>query len=244
MLRRTVAYGLVVVIVGGILTLLFSWMLATSEPAGYTRPTDFTLQQLSDEAAKFNSVAAQVHNCVTDTSGGTPLDITLTDTAVNSYIRSLPPDQLRQLPSWFSNPQVVFRDGEVVLMGDVYVRGHKAVGSMHMAANVTEDGDLELEMRTTKAGRLPLPDMVSKDTIEHLDHKIAELQARSGGEDGNDRKAQIAEAKLLALTSLRGLLKGEAVTLETRRQKLKLDALEILDGRIHIVGRHVDKPAS
>ncbi|NLX60881.1 MAG: YpmS family protein [Phycisphaerae bacterium] len=242
-MRRAIAYGLVAVIVGGILAVMIGWTLATSEPAGYTRPDDFTAQQLSDEAAKFNAAAARIHNTITDASGGTPLDITLTDAAINGYIRSLPPDQLRQLPSAFDNPQVVFRDGEVVLMGDVYVKGRKAVASMHLAAEVTEDGDLRLEMRTTKAGRLPLPDMISNDTVAHLDRKIEDMQSRGEAAGGDDRRAQVADAKLMALMSLRGLLKGEPVTLETRRQRLKLDALEILDGRIHVVGRNVEKPA-
>jgi hypothetical protein len=244
LVRRVIAYGLVTVMVGGILAVMIAWVLATSEPAGYTRPEDFTPQQLSDEAAKFNAAAARIHNTITDTSGGTPLDITLTDAAINGYIRSLPPDQLRQLPSALDNPQVVFRDGEIVLMGDVYVKGRKAVASMHLAAEVTEEGDLRLTMRTTKAGRLPLPDMISNDTIAHLDRKIAQMQSSGNAAAGGDaRRAQVADAKLMALMSLRGLLKGEPVTLETRRQRLKLDALEILDGRIHVVGRNVEKPA-
>ncbi len=241
MLRRVTAYGLVITIVVVILLLAGGYVLSKAEPPGYTRASDFTPQQISEEAAKFNAAAAKVHNCITDSSGGTPLDITLTDTAINAQIRSRQPAQLDQLPHWLDNPQVVFRDGKIVLMGDLDYKGSRTVASFHLDVGVTDQGDLKLEMAGTRAGLMPLPDMVGEATIGHLDRKIAALGSKIKTVD-NEKKAQRMELELMALTGMRGLLKGEPVTLETRRHRLKLETVQIDDGRIRIVGRRVEKP--
>ena len=240
MLRRVTAYGLVITIVVVILLLAGGYVLSKAEPPGYTRASDFTPQQISEEAAKFNAAAAKVHNCITDSSGGTPLDITLTDTAINAQIRSRQPAQLDQLPHWLDNPQVVFRDGEVVLMGDVNYRGQRTIASFHLDVGVTDEGDLKLEMVKTRAGRMPLPDMVGEATIGHLDRKITTLQGKIKTAD-DQKKAERMELMLMALTSMRGLLKGEPVTLQTRRHRLKLEVVQVNKGRIRLVGRRVEK---
>ena len=241
MLRRSIAYGLVTAIVALILFVAVSYVLSTATPPGYTRASDYTPQQISDEAAKFNAQAAKVNNCLQDTSGGTPLDMTLTDAAINAQIRSLPPSQLARLPAWLSNPQVVFRSGKIVLMGDIDYKGRRTVASFHLDVGVTEQGDLELEMAGTRAGRMPLPDMVGESTIGRLDRKIAALELKIKTAK-NEKKTQRMELEQLALTGMRGLLKGEPVTLQTRRYRLKLETVQIDDGRIRIVGRRVEKP--
>ena len=178
MLRRVTAYGLAIMIVVAILLLAGGYALSKAEPPGYTRVSDFTPQQISKEAAKFNAQKAKVFNCLQDASGGTPLDMTLTDSAINARIRSLPPAQLEQLSGWLDNPQVVFRDGQVVLMGDVNYRGRQTIASFHLDVGVTDEGDLKLEMVKTRAGRMPLPDMVGEATIGHLDRKITALKSK------------------------------------------------------------------
>ncbi|NIA22427.1 MAG: hypothetical protein GWP05_10790 [Anaerolineaceae bacterium] len=241
MLRRSIAYGLVIAIVALILFVAVSYTLSTAKPPGYTQAGDYTPQQISDEAAKFIAAAAKVNNCLQDTSGGTPLDMTLTDAAINARIRSLPASQLARLPAWLSNPQVVFRGGQVVLMGDIDYQGSRTVASFRLDVGVTDQGDLELEMAGTRAGRMPLPDMVGQVAIDHLDRKIAALEPKIKTAD-NKKRAQRMELELLALTGMRGLLKGEPVTLQTRRHRLKLETVQIDDGRIRIVGRRVEKP--
>jgi len=241
LLRRVTAYGLVITIVVVILLLAGGYVLSMAEPPGYTRASDYTPQQISEQAAKFNTQAAKVVNCLQDSSGGTPLDMTLTDSAINAQIRSLPPSQLKQLPGWLGNPQVVFRDGEVVLMGDVAYKGRRTIASFHLDVGVTDQGDLKLEMVKTRAGRMPLPDMVGQATVGHLDRKISTLEAKIKATD-NEKKAERMELELMALTSMRGLLKSEPVTLQTRRHRLKLETVQIDDGRIRVVGRRVEKP--
>ena len=241
MLRRVTAYGLAITIVVLILILAGGYVLSKAEPPGYTRASDFTPQQISQQAAKFNAQTAKVVNCLQDSSGGTPLDMTLTDSAINARIRSLPPSQLKQLPGWLSNPQVVFRDGEVVLMGDIDFKGRRTIASFHLDVGVTDGGDLELEMAGARAGRMPMPDMVGEATIGHLDRKITALESKIKTA-GDEKKAERMELELMALTGMRGLLKSEPVTLQTRRHRLKLDTVQIDDGRIRIVGRRVEKP--
>ena len=141
MLRRIIAYGLVVLALIP-LALLLIWILIKSQPEGYTRPTDYTTRELEQHAREFQAVGSHVYNTLEDASGQTRLDVTVTDVAVTSQIRILPPEDLRRLPDWLSNPQVVFKSDAIVLMGDVMLSGTNTIISLHVVPAVTSEGKI------------------------------------------------------------------------------------------------------
>lgn len=244
MLRRVVAYGLVVVVVAPI-PLGVLWLLYKAEPAGYTQPGDFTFKDLQREAALLVEPQSRFVNTMIDKSNDTPLDVTFTDAMItNGYIRSLPADELQKLPSWLWNPQVVFDEDEVVLMADVDVRNVKTILSLQVVPTATEDGQLKLRMSAMRAGRLPLPDAVARALVSHAERRIEKLkeQMDAPDKDKRDKDDWGSRMELETMIAFRGLLSGQEVVVDTRQHHLHLTNLELLPHRLRIEGKRVDKP--
>lgn len=241
--RRIVAYGIVGLVVLPI-PLGALWLLAQAEPAGYTRPTDYTVKQIERQAAQFITASNKVANTLADKSNQTPLDVTFTDEMINGHIRSRPQKDLAGLPPWLTNPQLVFTSEAVVLMADVDVNNVQAVLSVHVVPEVTGDGRLTLRMSSMYAGRLPLPDAVRGAMIEHAEQRAAKLESRLGKlDEKTDRKRfRAAEMELEVIRAALGLCRGEEIVADTRRFHLSLEALELQPKRLRIVGSRVQKP--
>jgi len=251
LLRRIVAYGLVVVIVVLLLAgILF--LLVTSDPPGHTRPADFTPQELQQHAAEFLTASGKVANALADKSNQTPFDVTFTDAMINSYVRTQPKAALARLPSWLANPQVVFEEGQIVVMADTRYGQTESVVSLCLEPSITEGGELGLHLAALKAGRVPMPDALRQKFLDMAGRRLEELRRRPapaetpGAAPPEGDLAKLAdneaEAVAAAMETFRSLLADGQATLDLRRQHVKLEGLELLPHRLHLVGRRVDKP--
>jgi hypothetical protein len=256
--RRVIAYGLVVLVVAPI-PLGVLWLLATARPPGYTRAADFTTAEIEEQAALFVPVKSRFANTLLDASGGTPLDVTLTDRMVNAEIRLQPEAAGEKLPDWIWNPQVVFTREAVALMADVRVKGAEMVLSIRLAPEVTGDGRLRLRLAGMRAGRLPLPDAVAAAVADHADRRAGTLERRLRDLEAEATKVEAAGAKAkketrrrmryarLELEAARGaadLCRGsQEIVVDMQRFHLALEAIELGDGQVRIVGRRAEKPA-
>ena len=167
MTRRIVAYGLVVLCMLPIpLGLLY--MMYKADPPNYTRPSDYSTEEIEQQAARFATQAGRFANAMADERNLTPIDVEFTDEMINGYIRSRPTREVRsQMPTWLSNPQVVFTADAIVLMADVNHDRVEAVISVTIEPSLTDDKRLSLRITSQKAGRLPLPDIV-RDPVSRL----------------------------------------------------------------------------
>ena len=241
MMRRVIAYGLVVLVVLPI-PAGFLWLLAKARPPGYTEPYDYTTRELEDQAARFAPVKSRFANTLLDESNSTPLDVTVTDEMINGHIRTSSPKTLSRLPSYLRNPQVAFTPDAVVLMGRATVRNIDAVISIHTAASATADGRLRLRVTRTAAGLVPMPDVLVGLLAEHADRRIDAIERKL--ESGRKNRDKAAEAELDLMKAVRGLLQGEEAVIDTRRHHLYLDSVTLMEGRLRIVGRRVARTAA
>jgi hypothetical protein len=245
--RRAFAYGLVLVIVAALLAGLVVYLLIDTPPAGYTRAEDFPQARLEDQAAKLFVAGTKVVNTLSDSSGGTPLDVTLVDEMINGQIRILPPAKLRKLPSWLYNPQVVFAPDGLHLMADVDYRGKHSIISLRLAPSVTKDGNLQLDLLGASAGRLPLPDAIRDLMTTDVDRMWQHAEARATASAPSPAPARPEEillgrhADLAALRAMHHLLHGEPAILNTTDQGLFLETVEPSDHCLRILGHRVEK---
>ncbi len=253
--RRTIAYGLVLVIVAALLAGLIVYLLIDTPPSGYTRPEDFSPDRLQDQAAKLFVVGTKVANTLSDRSGGTPLDVTFVDEMINGQIRLLPPAKLRKLPPWLNNPQVVFDTNGIRLMADVDYRGKHSVVSLRLAPSATTEGNLQLDLAGASAGRLPLPAAIRELMNNDVDLRLRKAEARAAGSDAAPepfvattssaaRPEEILlgrQADLAALRAMHHLLHGEPAVLRTTDQGLFIETVEPSDHCLRIIGHRVDK---
>lgn len=241
--RRVIAYGLVILAVLPIPVGVL-WLLARSAPPGYTRPSDFTPEEISNQAAEFITASSRFADAMADETNRTPVDVTFTDGMINGHLRSRAGEIRRRLPEWLSNPQVVFTADDIVGMADVRLKKVDTILSVHVVPEVTEDGQLRVRVAGMKAGRLPLPDAVRGAITEHADGRVRKLRERVEElkAKGDKKGRKSAEFELETMTALAGLCRGEEIVLDTPDHHLRLEALELLPHRLRIVGTRVDKP--
>lgn len=256
--RRTIAYGLVFLIVAALLAGLIVYLLIDMPPSGYTRPEDFSQDRLQDQAARLFVAGTKVVNTLSDRSGGTPLDVTFVDEMINGQIRLLSPAKLNNLPRWLKNPQVVFDADGIRLMADVDYRGKHSVVSLRLATSATREGNLQLELVSASAGRLPLTATIRDLMTKEVDAKLERVEARAAGSDAAPQSALPATLSparpeqillgrhedLAALRAMHRLLHGDPAVLKTTDQGLFIETVEPSDHCLRILGHRVEKSNS
>jgi hypothetical protein len=240
LLRRVIAYGLVAIIGLSVPAGMLLYVLFKSEPEGYTRPGDFSTEELETQAAEFMKAGSKVANAFLDESNQTPFDVTFTDAMINAQIR-INPARLRKLPSWLRNPQVAIGPEGVVLMVDFEHERAQTVLSFHVSAEATADGEVSLRLTKMRAGRLPMPESVLALLTEQASERIAQAEARVRESTKKDKDDALLE--LCTLKAGRDLIERGEALLDLRECHLRLDGLELLPHAIHLAGRRVDKPA-
>jgi hypothetical protein len=174
---------------------------------------------------------------------------------INGQIRILPPAKLRRLPPWLSNPQVVFAADGLRLMADVDYRGAHSIVSLRLAAAAAKDGNLQLELAGTSAGRLPLADAIRDLMNDDVDGMLERAEARAARSDLAPALAGPAasgpaqpeaiflgrQAELTALRAMHHLLHHEPAVLKTTDQGLFIETVEMSDHCLRIIGHRVEK---
>jgi hypothetical protein len=240
--RRIVAYGLVVLCV---LTLLAGllYLMYKADPPGYTRPSDYSTEEIEQQAAQFFTQYGRFANALADERNLTPIDVEFTDEMINGHIRSRPTHEVRsQMPTWLSNPQVVFTKEAIVLMANVDHNRVEAVISVHIEPSLTDDKRLALRITSQKAGRLPLPDIVRESIGDYAAGRAKQLRVDHVAAKARDKKkaAEHLELQAAIMEAVGNLCRGNDVTLDTRPYHVELDAIELNDHRLRIVGSRVD----
>lgn len=242
MTRRTIAYGVVVLCMMPIpLGLLY--VMYKADPPNYTRPTDYSTEEIEKQAAGFATQAGRFANAMADERNLTPIDVEFTDKMINGYIRSRPTREVRsQMPVWLSNPQVVFTADAIVLMADVNHDRVETVISVTIEPSLTDDQRLSLRITSQKAGRLPLPDVVRDGIADHAARRVKALRAdyNAAKARGDKKAAERLELQMVIMEAVRDLCRGNDVTVNTRPHHVELEAIELNDHRLRIVGSRVD----
>jgi hypothetical protein len=203
-------------------------VLAKLTPDAYHR----TAPLGSDPAAlaRFNEdVVNGVGNVLLDSSGGTALDVTLTEAMVNARLAQFVAEQTRAgqpLPDAVRRLRIAFEPGEVVVMTRLGQGLTEAVVSQRLSVEALPDGRLRVLPAGTRAGLLPLPEAL----VAHLGRALTSAagEREPPAEDGG--VAELWDAVLEALG-------GEPVALGKGRRRIVLERADVTRGTLHVVGR-------
>jgi hypothetical protein len=219
------------------------WILYKAAPPGYRQASDFTTEEIEAQAAKFVSASGQVLATLADELGQTPLDVTFTDAMINGHLRAHSDHLEQRLPKWISNPQVLFTEDEVVLMAQIQHEKAETILSIHLQPTRNDDGQIAVKIVDQKAGRLPLPNAIREAMADHFDQLVAKSEARlrEKNRDEDRRRYDRQATEIEFWRDAARLCRGQEVTIDTRRYKLRIDELKLADHQLRLVGARVPR---
>jgi hypothetical protein len=183
-------------------------------------------------AARFNEeVVNRVGNVLLDKSGGTRLDLEVTEEMANARLAQMVAQEGIAgggVPPVLRDLRVGFEPDEVVILSRLGRGLTGVVASQRLRLVAEADGRLRVVMAGTRAGSLPLPQSV----MDYARHAVAQEAAR--------QQAAGADDQTLALWRfLCDGIEGRPVPLGDRRKRILLDAIEIERGVLKIRGHRV-----
>jgi len=185
-------------------------------------------------ADRFNEeVVNGVGNVLLDKSGGTRLDVVITEEMASArLVRFLEERRARgdRLPVALAGLRIGFEPGRLVLATRMGRGLSSLVVSQHFSLLVMEDGRLRMEPVGMRAGLLPLPVGLSRRLTQSLRVHLERLEAK--GSRGTN---------LVLWRAALGALEGEPVALEGKKLGIRLERLEVERGRLHVVGRRSER---
>jgi hypothetical protein len=211
---------------GAWLVLATPGFYARTQPIGANHPA----KDLFNER-----VVNGVGNVLLDKSGGTPLDLIITEEMVNARLaKFLEETQARGPGAPGLSPalkamRIGFEPGRLVVATRVGEGLGSLVLSQHLVVAPTPDGRLQVEMAGVQAGYLPLPSRLADHLIRALRLYVDRLEA--------DR----ADDPTLALW--RGVLEaleGKPVALAGKKLGIALDAVQIDHGVLRAQGHRIE----
>jgi len=215
-----------------LVVLLIAAALVKTAPDVYSR----TARVGADHAGadRFNEeVVNGVGNVLLDKSGGTRLDVVITEEMASArLVRFLEERRARgdRLPAALAGLRIGFEPGRLVLATRMGRGLSSLVVSQHFSLSVMEDGRLRMEPVGMRAGLLPLPVDLSRCLTRVLRAHIERLEEK--GRDGTS---------LALWRAALGALEGEPVALEGKKLGIRLERLEAERGRLHVVGRRSER---
>jgi hypothetical protein len=220
-----VGAGLAVVAVVG------AWLvLATPGFYARTRPIS------ADHPAKdlFNELVVNgVGNVLLDKSGGTLLDLVITEEMVNARLAKLLEETRARgesLPPALEALRIAFEPGRLVVATRVGEGAGSLVLSQHLIVAPTPDGRLRVETAGVQAGYLPLPSRLANHLVRALEEHVDRLEA----ERPDDPTLALWRGVLEAL-------EGKPVVLAGKKLGIALDAVQIDRGVLRARGHRIER---
>ncbi|MCX5671861.1 MAG: hypothetical protein NTU94_11130 [Planctomycetota bacterium] len=187
-------------------------------------------------AAKFDErVINQIGNVLLDKSGGTRLDLEITEEMVNARIAEMVRDEEQAgklLPPALRDLRVGFEQDEIVLATRLGSGLTSVTVSQRLRLAIEPDGRLTFDAVGTRAGALPLPGRA----MDYARRAVAAERARL--------EASKADDKTVTLWRFLGdAIEGRPIPLGEGRKRIRLDGIEIERGILKIRGHRSDTPA-
>ncbi len=211
---------------------------ATGAWLGLTTPVFYARTEPigADHPAKdlFNERGVNgVGNVLLDKSGGTPLDLVITEEMVNARLaKFLEETRARgeSLPPALEALRVGFEPGRLILATRVGKGLGSLVLSQHLVVAPTSDGRLRVETAGVQAGYLPLPSRLADHLARALKQHVERLEA--------DRPEDPALALWHGVVDA---LEGKPVALAGKKLGIALDAVQIDRGVLRARGHRIER---
>jgi len=184
--------------------------------------------------ARFNEeVVNRIGNVLLDRSGGTRLDLAVTEEMVNARIAGFLADEQgagRPLPPVVRDLRLGFEPGAVVVVTRIGRGLSRLVVSQTLCLEVQPDGALRIRPGCLWVGALPVPSVF----LGEVRQAVAERLAQESSAD-DDKSIDLGRYVVEALG-------GSPVFLGKGRKRILADHIEIQAGLIRIEGHRADAP--
>ncbi|MDP6380854.1 MAG: hypothetical protein QF662_05880, partial [Phycisphaerae bacterium] len=209
-----------------LLLLAIGFWLYKSPPGYYVPRSDVPREMFDEWGNRFNIQISNVVNALFDESGGTPIDVTFTEDAVNGWLRTFGADIVKNLPEGISDPCVSFTTDRVALAVRWSEGWAETVLSAELAISLPEPDRVVAKLVSVRAGRLPIPQsLVQEAFVKHVG-RLLESGVLKGDVHFAAEKARL-------------LFEGIPLRLERRKYRVDLERLEITPGKLHVTGRRI-----
>ena len=228
--RRLVGAAIAAVVVAAIVAVA----LLKSTPDVYRRTENLG----ADEAAiaRFNEeVVNKVGNVLLDKSGGTLLELEITEEMANGRLARLIEDQEgagRRVPQVLRDARIGFEPGRMVLATRLGSGASSVVVCQDLRLVVEPDGQLRVEPAGLAAGILPLPGGVMGEVRRAVAGHLERLIAAKADKDTADVWRTGLDA-----------LEGKPIPVGKGKNRILLDRIEVDRGVIKVQGHRADAPA-
>ncbi len=207
-------------------------VLLKSPPAAYRRTAAMGADP--DAVARFDEeVVNQVGNVYLDKSRQTPLDLRLTEDAVNARIVQTLADLEtagKPMPPILRDVRVAFEPGEVIVATRVGSGASAVVVAQAVRLAVGPEGRLLVQPGTTSVGLMPVPVDVVGQARPLIAREVERLQ-----------QANDDTWTLWVMLALQQALDGEAIPLGKGKKRIVLDRIEIQRGVLVIEGHQAGR---
>lgn len=207
-------------------------VLVKLTPDVYSRTETMGLDDAA--AARFNrDVFNGVANVLLDKSGGTRLDMELTEAMVNARLARFVDEEVRSgrpVPPAARDLRIGFEPGALVLATRLGSGATAVVVTQRLALEATADGRLVVRPDGTRAGGLPLPGVA----LDALVQMARALTARDDPAADDEKSIDLWRAVVEGLD-------GKPVPLGKGKKRIVLERLEIERGVLKAQGRRGEK---
>jgi len=225
---------------GMLLAVGLAAIMVKSTPGVYERTAPLGPDRAALRA--FNKrVVNHVGNVLLDESGGTRLDLAVTEAMVNARIAWFLDEERRagrEVPAVLAHLRIGFEPGAVVLATRVGRGWSEVVVAQWLRLSADEQGRLRTEPAGTRVGSLPLPGGL----IGLLRESAAEVLARGEGAGASDRAEDEAGKQRLRLAgAILDALDGKPVPLGKGKRRILLEAVEVGRGVLRMQGHRAER---
>jgi len=195
-------------------------------------------------------VVNHVGNVLLDESGGTRLDLAVTEAMVNARIAVFLEEERRAgraVPEVLTRLRVGFEPGAVVLVTRLGEGWSEVVAGQWLRLSADEEGRLLAEPVGTRLGSLPLPGgllgVLRTATADVLDAEAGEGNADADAKPETPESAD-ADERLRLVDAILDALAGKPVPLGKGKRRIVLEAVDVGRGVLRMTGRRAGKDAS
>jgi len=232
---RRIAHG---VVAGTVVAGAVGLLLVKSSPDVYERTATMGIDR--EAVRQFNQrVVNHVGNVLLDESGGTPLDLEVTEAMVNARLaRFLAQERRlgRAVPPILGHLRVGFEPGAVVLATRLGRGWSEVVVAQYLGLSADEGGRLRVEPAGASVGALPMPG----GFLEAVRESAAGVLSRPAGA-GDDREADEREQHRRVLEAVLDALGGKPAPLGKGERRIILEAVEVERGVLRMRGWRAQK---
>lgn len=228
-------------VAGGLIGLALAVLLLKHTPAVYERTAPLGSDR--DAVRAFNrQVVNHVGNVLLDESGGTRLDLVVTEAMLNARIAQFLEEERRggrPVPAVLAHLRVGFEPGAVVLATRLGNGWSEIVAGQWLHLSADGRGRLRAEPAGATAGSLPLP----AGLLGLLRTSVADgLALKDDAGAPSHDEAETDEAKRLRIVdAVLDALEGEPVAFGKGERRIILESVEVDRGVLRMQGRRAEE---